>query len=81
MTTAICARFAASATREKSLRSASVEGFVCWTVGAGGGGGGMAPKPFVVADCGHCEAVLWACWRVGDDSGRPFLGGMSGIVS
>ena len=59
ITTAICARFAASATSEKSLRSASVEGvaLACDCCEGGGGGGGTAPKPAVV-DCGHCEAVL-----------------------
>lgn len=59
MMTAICARLAASATREKSLRRASVEGGACWT-------GRGAPKPLVVVvdevvvveGCGHCEAVL-----------------------
>lgn len=68
--TAICARFAASATRVKSLRKASVEAAALCD-GAGGGGGGGATKPWWFdwgCDQVDVEAVC-ACWWVGEEIG------------
>lgn len=69
--TATCARFAASATREKSLRRASVEGALIWT---GGGGPATATS---VGDCCVDETtdeVFLEC--MGDETGASIVRGM-----
>lgn len=62
--TAIWARLAASATRVKSLRKWSVEGFAA----VGADLGGAAAAKALEGDC--CQFVeVWACWWVGDEIG------------
>lgn len=63
---ATCARFAASATRLKSLRRASVEGAL-----TSRGAGGIALKAFAWV-WGQLLAG-WACWWAGDDSGASIV--------
>lgn len=52
--TATCARLAASATREKSLSRASVEGFLIW---AGGGGAGIETEAVLLEGDGRAEVA------------------------
>lgn len=70
--TAIWARFAASATRVKSLRKTSVDAdLIC----AGGGG-----RPWLVGDC-CVEAMNELCWVLGDEIGAFIVSFLFGYLA